>query len=87
MKPVVATMTFAAVIAVRAPAIADDSTNASADKAQAMKACVDKQKATNTSMSQADMQTVCKNEAKAHKARKEGNDLATGTGKDTPQTE
>jgi hypothetical protein len=57
-------MIGAAVVAVSAPALADDSTTPSSDKAQSMKACVDKQKANNASLSQVDMRTLCKNEAK-----------------------
>jgi hypothetical protein len=36
---------------------------------------MDKQKASNSSMTQSAMETVCKNEMKKHK---DGNDLATG---------
>jgi hypothetical protein len=58
-------------------AIGDDSTPTSTPREQRMKDCMARQKATNSSMTQAAMETVCKNEAKNHKD-KDGNDLATG---------
>ena len=44
-----------------------------------MKDCMAKQKATNSGLTNMQMQTTCKNELKANKTRKNGNDLATGT--------
>jgi len=61
-------------------AIGDDSTQTE----QRMKDCMARQKATNSSMTQAAMETVCKNEAKNHK-EKDGNDLATGPQAPKPQ--
>jgi hypothetical protein len=50
----------------------------SGNEKQAMKDCMARQKASNSSMTQAAMETVCKNEAKKGKLQKDGNDLATG---------
>jgi hypothetical protein len=68
-------------VAFSAQAIADDSpSNAMNSKqSQAMKDCMAQQKASNASMTQAAMETVCKNQLK--QKDKNGNDLATG-----PQT-
>jgi hypothetical protein len=49
-----------------------------------MKDCMARQKATNSSMTQVAMETVCRNEAKNHKD-KDGNDLATGPQAPKPQ--
>jgi hypothetical protein len=68
-------------VAFSAQAIADDSpSNAmNSQQSQAMKDCMAQQKASNASMTQAAMETVCKNQLK--QKDKNGNDLATG-----PQT-
>jgi hypothetical protein len=60
--------------------LADDAAM-SGDKAKLMKQCMDKQKSANAGMTQAAMETVCKNEAQK---QKDGNDLATGTKNDNP---
>jgi hypothetical protein len=81
MKHTVGAILFAAFMAMGAQVLADDSTssaNNAAKSNQAMKDCMAKQKATNSSMTQDAMKTVCKNEAKKNKDNG-GNDLATGT--------
>jgi hypothetical protein len=65
-------------------AIGDESTPTSTQKEQRMKDCMARQKATNSSMTQAAMETVCKNEAKGHQD-KDGNDLATAPQAPKPQ--
>jgi hypothetical protein len=50
-------------------------------KKQMWNDCMAKQKAANASLTQAAMETNCKNEMKKNKMQKDGNDLATG-----PQT-
>lgn len=60
----------------------DSSTNhatQSAAKSKAMKDCMAKQKATNSGLTELQMQTTCKSEINGDKTRKDGNDLATGT--------
>ena len=64
-------------------AIGDDSTPTSTQREQRMKDCMARQKATNSSMTQAAMETVCKNEVKGPK--KDGNDLATGPKPEKPE--
>ena len=49
-----------------------------------MKDCMARQKATNSSMTQAAMRIVCKNEAKNGQT-KDGNDLATAPKAPSPQ--
>ena len=71
---------LAAFLAISAQAVANDGNktpNNSADKLQMMKDCMARQKAMNAGMTQAAMETVCKNEAKG--GVKDANDLATGT--------
>ena len=65
-------------------AIADDSTPTPTQKEQRMKDCMAKQKATNSGMTQAAMETVCTNEAKGQND-KDGNNLATAPKAPTPQ--
>ncbi|MDP9087700.1 MAG: hypothetical protein M3O26_03030 [Pseudomonadota bacterium] len=79
MKNLVMSLVFAAGAVLGAQAIADDSSKAanSGDKTQMMKECMERQKATNSSMTHAAMETVCKNEMKGN-GTKDGNDLATG---------
>jgi hypothetical protein len=71
-------------LAISGTAIADDPASTPNQKSQSMKDCMDRQKATNSSMTQTAMETVCKNEAKNHKT-KDGNDLATGQQAPKPQ--
>lgn len=76
---------LAGLLAIAGTAVADDSAaTPQSQKAQSMKDCMDRQKATNSSMTQSAMETVCKNEAKSHK-NKDGNDLATGQQAPKPQ--
>ena len=80
MKNSMTSIALAALVAISAQAVADNSNktaNNSTDKMQMMKDCMDRQKAMNTGMTQAAMETVCKNEAKGN-GTKDGNDLATG---------
>jgi hypothetical protein len=83
MKPTMTGLILAGLVAVGGQAIADDSPTP-AQSQNAMKDCMDKQKATNSSMTQEAMETVCKNEAKHHKD-KNGNDLATAPQDPKPQ--
>jgi hypothetical protein len=80
MKSPIMAIALAALVVISAQAVADDSskTKNSADKTQTMKECMERQKAANSSMTHAAMETVCKNEAKGS-GTKDGNDLATGT--------
>jgi hypothetical protein len=57
------------------------ASDSSADnaKSDAMKQCMARQKASNSGLTQLQMQTTCKNEIQADKNHKSGNDLATGT--------
>jgi hypothetical protein len=71
-------------VSICSQAIGDDSTATSTQKEQRMKDCMARQKATNSSMTQAAMETVCKNEAKNH-PDKDGNDLATAPQAPKPQ--
>jgi hypothetical protein len=72
-----ATLLLAGLVGLGGQAIGDDSaTSTSKQSAQAMKDCMARQKASNSSMTQAAMETVCTNEAKGRKD-KDGNDLAT----------
>jgi hypothetical protein len=75
MNRTIITVALAGLVAIGAQAVADDSAKAPADKAQAMKECMERQKASNSGMTQSAMETVCKNEVKK---QKDGNDLATG---------
>jgi hypothetical protein len=72
-------LALAALVAISAQAVADDSSTSknSADKSQTMKECMERQKAMNSSLTHSAMETVCKNEAKGT-GTKDGNDLATG---------
>jgi hypothetical protein len=86
MKPALAAAAVAAFISFATQVHADDasqSKNAS-NNSQSMKDCMARQKATNSSLTQSAMETVCKNEQKKHKTQKEGNDLATGPQANTP---
>jgi|HubBroStandDraft_6_1064221.scaffolds.fasta_scaffold1185512_1 hypothetical protein len=57
----------------------DNSSDNGGAKNETMKQCMARQKATNSGLTQLQMQTTCKNEMKSNKTHKEGNDLATGT--------
>ena len=56
----------------------ENSSDNTDNKNETMKQCMSRQKATNSGLTHMQMQTTCKNEMKANKTRKEGNDLATG---------
>ena len=77
-----ATVAFAGLMGVSAQAVAGDSTTQ--DKAAAMKTCMERQKSTNSSMSQDQMEMVCANESKDQKD-KSGNDLATAPQQPKPK--
>lgn len=81
MKNAIRLAMFTGIVFMSAQAIADDSTSGTmtAQQTKAMKDCMAKQKAANSTMTQAAMETVCKNQLKQND--KNGNDLATG-----PQT-
>jgi hypothetical protein len=86
MKNSLMPIALAALVLTGVQALADDSGAAaktSANKAQMMKDCMARQKATNSSMTPAAMKTVCKNEVKGN-GTKDGNDLATGPKSSTP---
>ena len=84
MKYTITTVLLAGLVSICGQAIGDDSPPASQEKAHRMQECMARQKATNSGMSQAAMETVCKNEAKGHQD-KDGNDLATGPQAPKPQ--
>jgi hypothetical protein len=72
------------IVGVSGLAIADQSTPTPTQKEQRMKDCLARQKASNSGMTQAAMETVCQNEAKNGQS-KDGNDLATGPQAPSPQ--
>ena len=84
MKSMINTVLVAGLVICGSQAIADDSPSTSQSKDQMMKECMAKQKATNSSMTQEAMETVCKNQIE--KKQKEGNDLATGPQANKPQS-
>ncbi len=61
------------------PGGTDYSNSGSSNKAETMKQCMARQRATNSSMTHEAMQTTCKNEMKQQKLQQQGQDLATGT--------
>jgi hypothetical protein len=82
MKAVIKIAIMSTLVAAGAQAIADDSPSAPTSmthtqKKQLWNDCMAKQKAENASMTQAAMQTACKNEMKKNKLKKDGNDLTT----------
>jgi hypothetical protein len=84
MKTLLKTMILSTLVAAGAQAIADEPPSAptamtKAQKKQIWDDCMAKQKAANAGMTQAAMETACKNELKKNK--NDGNNLATG-----PQT-
>ena len=84
MKYKMTTLLLAGLVTICGQAVGDDSPPTSTQNAQAMKDCMARQKATNSSMTQDAMETVCKNEANDHK-EKDGNDLATAPQPQKPQ--
>jgi hypothetical protein len=86
MKTVIKTIILSTLVAAGAQAIADDSPSTPTPMTQAQKKqiwddCIAKQKAATSGMTQAAMETACKNEMKKNRLLKDGNDLSTG-----PQT-
>jgi hypothetical protein len=84
MKTALKTVILSTLVAAGAQAIADEPPSAptamtKAQKKQIWDDCMAKQKAANAGMTQAAMETACKNELKKNK--NDGNNLATG-----PQT-
>jgi hypothetical protein len=80
------TVLLVGLVAIVGQAIGDDSAGTSTQREQRMKECMARQKATNSSMTQAAMETVCRNEAKGNKDKdKDGNDLATAPQAPKPQ--
>jgi hypothetical protein len=57
----------------------DYSNSGSSNKAETMKQCMARQKATNSGLTHEAMQTTCKNEMRQQKLQQQGQDLATGT--------
>ena len=57
----------------------DYSNSGSSNKAETMKQCMARQKATNSGLTHEAMQTTCKNEMKQQKLQQQGQDLGTGT--------
>lgn len=58
-------------------AVANDPSNSASDKDKNMQECMARQKASNSHLTQAAMETVCKNEIDAKGGKADGNDLAT----------
>lgn len=91
MKRILAAAAFAGLVMTGTSAIAQQDqsqqgsqtaqsdSNYSGGKSQAMKDCMARQKATNSGLTNLQMHTTCKNELKADKTHKDGNDLATGS--------
>jgi hypothetical protein len=57
----------------------DYSNSGSSNKAETMKQCMARQKATNSGLTHEAMQTTCKNEMRQQKLQQQGQDLGTGT--------
>ena len=55
------------------------SNSGSSNKAETMKECMARQKATNSGTTHQAMQTTCKNEMKQQKLQQQGQDLGSGT--------
>ena len=70
------TLVCAGLVAISAQAMAADPGASSGAKMQQMKECMEHQKATNSSLTQSAMETVCRNQMKDQ--TKSGNDLASG---------
>jgi hypothetical protein len=89
MKYTIMTAVLAGLVATSTVAIAQSQSQSSSQMAQSdnsasttnetMKQCMAHQKATNSGLTNLQMKTTCRNEMKASKTHKEGNDLATGT--------
>ncbi len=56
----------------------DNGSNNSGNKAETMKQCMARQRATNSGLTNEAMKTTCRNEMKTNKLHKEGNDLSSG---------
>jgi hypothetical protein len=84
MRSIITSLVVTGLVFFGTQAISQDSPATSANKEQMMKDCMAKQKATNSSMTQEAMETVCKNQIE--KKQKDGNDLATGPQANKPQT-
>lgn len=84
MKSMINTIIVAGLVIFGSQAISADSPSPAPSKDQMMKDCMAKQKATNSSMTQSAMETVCKNQIE--KQQKDGNDLATGPQANKPQS-
>jgi hypothetical protein len=57
---------------------ANNNSDADGGKKETLKQCMARQKATNSGLTNVQMQTTCNNEMKGNKIRTDGNDLATG---------
>ena len=81
MKLLIKTAILSTLLVAGAQAIADDSLSATAmtqaQKKQMWNDCMAKQKADNSTLTQAAMETACKNEMKKSQLQKDGNNLAT----------
>jgi hypothetical protein len=82
MKTVLKTVLISSLVLAGAQAIADDSPSDQGAMTQAQKKqmwddCMAKQKAGNAGLTQAAMETACKNEMKKGKMQKDGNNLPT----------
>jgi hypothetical protein len=82
MKTAIKIVILSTLVAAGAQAIADDSPSTPTSMTQSQKKqmwndCMAKQKAENAGLSQAAMETACKNEMKKDKLQKDGNNLAT----------
>ncbi len=56
----------------------DNDSNNSGNKAETMKQCMARQRATNSGLTNEAMKTTCRNEMKVNKLHKDGNDLSSG---------
>jgi hypothetical protein len=80
MKSVLKSVIISSFVLAGAQAVADDSTSdhgamSQAQKQQMWNDCLAKQKAANAGLTQAQMETVCKNQMKKGALQKDGNDL------------
>jgi hypothetical protein len=68
MKHIINSMTFVALTLCGAHALADDSmSHVTMTKSQSMKDCIERQKATDVTMSKAEMKRICKDQLKQQK--------------------
>jgi hypothetical protein len=80
MKTAIKAICLGTLLVAGTQAMADDSTTTSTTKSQKKQMwddCMANQKATNANLTQAAMETACKNEMKKNKLQKDGNDLTT----------